>query len=207
MSPAIARIIADPNRDLLGIMSNGMVITRRVQDPGSSALPGANARGGPNAAGPDQAGQSNPTGPSEGGPNGTNRFEHQLSDQEKEVLEELKARDREVRQHEQKHMAAAGSLAKSGPQYDYIIGPDGKPYATGGRVRIDTSPVPGDPEATAAKAEQIRRAATAPGDPSGPDMKAARDADSLLATASKHYRLNSLDGDESSQSYSLKLWG
>lgn len=105
---------------------------------------------------------------------------HELSRAEEKVLRELKALDRDVRQHEHKHIAAAGSLAKGAPQYDFQIGPDGKPYAIGGRVRIDTSPVPGDPEASRAKANHIQQAALAPGDPSGPDQAVAQKSQQTL---------------------------
>ncbi|MEQ8351207.1 MAG: putative metalloprotease CJM1_0395 family protein [Leptospiraceae bacterium] len=182
MSPAISRIIADPNRDLLGIMSNGMVITRNVSpDKGvERAEPGRSAR----------SGLQNET---------------RLSDEEKALLDELKERDREVRLHEQKHMAAAGTLAKGGPTFEYAIGPDGKPYAIGGKVRIDTSPVPGDPEATAARANQIRLAAMAPGDPSAPDMLVANEANSLQSQAQREYRMNGPESKEEPRH--LKLWG
>src|SRR5712692_3393491 len=60
--------------------------------------------------------------------------------------------DRHVRSHEQAHLAAAGQYARGGPSYQYQTGPDGKQYAIGGEVSIDTSPIPGDPAATAQKA-------------------------------------------------------
>ena len=60
--------------------------------------------------------------------------EHELTDEEKAEVDELKDRDREVRQHEQAHMAAAGPYAKGGPSYEYTRGPDGKRHAVGGEV-------------------------------------------------------------------------
>ena len=90
------------------------------------------------------------------------------------AIQQLQARDREVRQHEQAHMAAAGGLLKSGPSYSYILGPDGKRYAIGGSVQIDTSESSDDPEANLEKAKRIQAAALAPAEPSGADLSAAQ---------------------------------
>lgn len=89
------------------------------------------------------------------------------------AIQQLQARDREVRQHEQAHMAAAGPLLKGGPWYSYVIGPDGKRYAIGGSVEIDTSESGDDPEANAEKGRRIQSAALAPGNPSAADLAVA----------------------------------
>ncbi len=99
-----------------------------------------------------------------------------LSDEEKEEVKELKDRDREVRQHEQAHLSAAGSYAKGGAHFEYTQGPDGKRYATSGHVNIDTSPIHDNPEATIQKAQVIKRAANAPAEPSGKDRQVASEA-------------------------------
>lgn len=91
---------------------------------------------------------------------------------EQEQTQELAARDREVRAHEQAHASVAGQYAK-GISYTYQRGPDGVSYAIGGEVQIDTSPIPGDPEATLRKAQQLRRAANAPAEPSSQDARVA----------------------------------
>ena len=96
----------------------------------------------------------------------------ELTDEERAEVDELKARDREVRQHEQAHMAAAGPYANGGPSFEYARGPDGKRYAVGGEVQIDTSRE-SEPEATIRKAQQIYRAALAPADPSSADRSVA----------------------------------
>lgn len=88
----------------------------------------------------------------------------------------LRNRDQEVRRHEQAHLSAAGGLATGGANFSYQTGPDGKRYAVGGEVNIDTSPVSGDPNATIRKAQQIRRAALAPADPSSQDRAVAASA-------------------------------
>lgn len=94
-----------------------------------------------------------------------------LSEEEEKVVQELKARDQEVRAHEAAHAAAGGQYAGA-PTYTYTQGPDGRRYATGGEVSIDLSPGR-TPEETAQKADQIRAAALAPADPSGQDRAVA----------------------------------
>jgi hypothetical protein len=72
-------------------------------------------------------------------------------------------------------LAAAAGLVR-GVSFTYVRGPDGKRYAVGGEVSIDTSPVRGDPEATIQKAQQIRAAANAPANPSSQDRAVAAQA-------------------------------
>ena len=67
-------------------------------------------------------------------------------------------------------------------------GPDGRRYAVGGSVSIDTAPVKGDPEATIRKAQQIKAAASAPSDPSGQDRRVAAQADALRQQAEAELR-------------------
>ncbi len=105
------------------------------------------------------------------GKNGS-EYSTELTAEEKKAVAELKARDVEVRQHERAHMSAGGTAA-GGVSYEYVTGPDGQRYATSGEVTIDTSAVKGDPEATIRKAQQIRRAALAPAQPSSQDRRVA----------------------------------
>ncbi len=100
------------------------------------------------------------------------RAEQERQQTERDQIQELAARDREVRAHEQAHAAVAGQYGSS-PTYSFVRGPDGVSYAVGGEVKIDTSPIPGDPEATLRKAQQLRRAANAPADPSSQDSSVA----------------------------------
>ncbi|MEM9101611.1 MAG: putative metalloprotease CJM1_0395 family protein [Pseudomonadota bacterium] len=102
--------------------------------------------------------------------------------QEERIIRELKARDVEVRAHEQAHANVGGSLAGA-PSYSYTRGPDGVLYATSGEVPIDLSTEPGDPEATIAKMEQVIRAALAPAEPSGQDRRVAAQAAAIAADA------------------------
>jgi len=91
--------------------------------------------------------------------------------------------DRQVRAHEQAHIAAAGAVARSGPSFTYATGPDGQLYAVGGEVSIDTSAVPGDLRATIRKAEIIQAAANAPADPSPQDRQVAAAAAQMAMQA------------------------
>ncbi len=100
----------------------------------------------------------------------------QLSEAEQKQLAELKKIDAEVRRHEQAHKAAAAGISVSGPHFQFVTGPDGKKYAVAGEVKIDTSKVPNDPEATIRKARQIRKAALAPQNPSSQDRRVAAEA-------------------------------
>lgn len=97
------------------------------------------------------------------------------------VLAQLKAADREVRAHEQAHMAAGAGITGSA-SYTYKTGPDGKQYAVAGEVPVDTS-AGRTPEETLAKAQKIRAAALAPAQPSAQDYKVAQTAASMQQTA------------------------
>jgi len=110
-----------------------------------------------------------------------------LSDEEQKKVEALKQRDREVRAHEQAHRAAGGGLTGS-PTYKTARGPDGKSYAVGGEVKIDTSPVPNNPEATIRKLEQVKGAALAPANPSGQDRQVAAAAEAKIQEARQEKR-------------------
>ena len=113
----------------------------------------------------------------------TNKLENELSKEEQKQVEELKARDVEVRAHEQAHLRAAGKYAASGTKFEYSKGPDGKQYVVGGHVDIDTSEIPNDPEATIQKAQVIIKAANAPMTPSSKDKQIAAQAAQMEAKA------------------------
>ena len=98
-----------------------------------------------------------------------------LTAEEIKQLMHLKERDREVRTHEQAHLAVAGSYARGGASYTYEKGPDGNRYATGGEVPIDVSEEH-SAEATIQKMRVIRRAALAPAEPSPADRQIAANA-------------------------------
>lgn len=105
-----------------------------------------------------------------------------LTEAERRKVQELKARDRQVREHERAHQIAGGHYASS-PTYRTVRGPDGKSYAVGGEVRIDTSVVPNNPEATIRKMQTVKRAALAPQEPSSADRAVAAEADAKIVRA------------------------
>lgn len=107
----------------------------------------------------------------------------ELTPEEQKVVQQLKARDMEVRAHEQAHKSAGGQYVTGGPNYKYQTGPDGNQYAVGGEVQIDVSEVPGDPEATIQKARTVRSAANAPTQPSGQDRDVAAQASEIETKA------------------------
>jgi hypothetical protein len=121
----------------------------------------------------------------------------QLSEQDRRILNELRARDAEVRAHEQAHLAAAGPYATGAPTFEFQTGPDGKQYAISGEVSIDASPVPGDPEATARKAQAVKRAALAPREPSEQDRAVAAQAAQLEAQARQEVKAEKAEEQES----------
>lgn len=96
-------------------------------------------------------------------------------------IQALAARDREVRAHEQAHVAAGGQYAGA-PVYQFERGPNGVSYAVGGEVPISTG-VEATPEATLRKAQIIRRAALAPAEPSSQDRRVAAMASRLETSA------------------------
>lgn len=114
---------------------------------------------------------------------GLSSGESELTPEEQQQLEKLKARDQEVRIHEQAHVAAGGQYVTSGPSYTYQTGPDGQKYAIGGEVGIDVSEVSGDPQATIQKMQTVAAAAMAPAEPSSQDHKVAAEARQKAAQA------------------------
>ena len=95
-----------------------------------------------------------------------------LTPEELETIRKMVVRDREVRAHEAAHAAVGGNLA-GGATYTFSIGPDGGRYAVAGEVQIQLRMVPGDPQATLANAEKVKRAALAPAEPSAQDRRVA----------------------------------
>jgi hypothetical protein len=106
----------------------------------------------------------------------------ELSAEDAAQVAKLKQIDRQVRQHEQAHMAAAGGMATSGASYTYTKGPDGVNYAVGGEVSISVSPGR-TPEETLRRAQTVRAAALAPADPSGQDRAVAAQATKMAMEA------------------------
>ncbi len=119
----------------------------------------------------------------------------QLSKEELEIVQQLSARDRVVRAHEQAHVAAASGLAGS-PSFTYVTGPDAQRYAVSGEVKIDANSDPGSPEATIAKMEQVKKAALAPAQPSAQDKAVANAAEATIREAQSEIKARERDEAE-----------
>lgn len=128
----------------------------------------------------------------------------QQEQQEAAQIKELKARDTEVRIHEQAHASVGGQYAGS-PSYEYQRGPDGTNYAVGGEVQIDVAEVAGDPRATIEKMQTVRAAALAPAEPSGADRAIAADATQKLAAAQAELSQVNRDDNQSDESASFSI--
>ena len=122
----------------------------------------------------------------------------QISEADRQRLQSLQRSDRQVRAHEMAHVAAGGSLVRSGASFSYAIGPDGQRYAIGGEVAIDTSPGR-NPEETLDKAARIRAAAMAPADPSPQDRHVAALATRMAMQASMELALRRGDTASSTE--------
>lgn len=115
-------------------------------------------------------------------PNQNKSGDKELSEAEEKEIRQLEKRDREVRAHENAHMAAGAGLVRGSARYEYRKGPDGKLYVSGGEVSIDTSEEP-DPEDTVRKMQRVKAAAFAPADPSPQDRRVAMQAAMKAAMA------------------------
>ncbi len=116
-----------------------------------------------------------------------------LTTEELKEVAQLKSIDREVRTHEQAHMMVGGNLVRKGASYQYEMGPDGVRYAVSGEVSIDASPVDGDPAATIAKMQKVKRAALAPAEPSPQDRSVAASASQKEFAARRELAMQSVD--------------
>lgn len=105
----------------------------------------------------------------------------ELSEEEKLQVSKLQKRDSEVKAHEAAHLASGAGLTR-GLNYTYEKGPDGKQYAVGGEVMLDTTKGK-TPQETIQKSEQIKRAALAPANPSSADIKIAASAEAMKNNA------------------------
>ncbi len=121
----------------------------------------------------------------------------ELTEEEEQQVRELERIDRKVRNHEQAHVAAGGRHVRGGPTYEYEEGPDGRRYAVGGSVSLDTSEE-GDPEETIQKMREVRQAALAPADPSPEDHRVAQQANQskMQARMEKQQEEQEEEGEE-----------
>lgn len=122
----------------------------------------------------------------------------ELTEEEQAEVEDMKARDAEVRTHEQAHKSAGGQYAAS-PSYTYENGPDGKRYITDGEVSIDIGKED-DPQATIDKMQIVKRAALAPAQPSAQDRKVYAEASQKEAEARQELAQEQKEEQESGKS-------
>lgn len=122
-----------------------------------------------------------------------------LSEQDQQQIQQLKARDQVVRSHEAAHLSAGAGIVSGGASFTFQRGPNGMQYAVGGEVSIDTSKVAGDPEATLRKAEQIRAAALAPAQPSSQDIRVAAKASQMAIEARAEIAQQTQNNENSSE--------
>ena len=99
----------------------------------------------------------------------------ELSEEEEQIVQDLKKTDQEVRDHEKAHQTVGGPYAGTAT-YETQTGPDGKEYAVAGEVPIDASPIRDNPKATIRKMDVVIRAALAPAEPSSQDIAVAQSA-------------------------------
>jgi hypothetical protein len=104
----------------------------------------------------------------------------QLSPAEKRIIAELQARDRAVRNEEERHANTAGQYAGE-PQYTYRRGPDGKLYAVEGRVPIRLGNAGSSPEEQEKALRRVQAAAVSVQLPSSGDFRAIAGAATSLA--------------------------
>lgn len=105
-----------------------------------------------------------------------------LSDAALMEVSKLKARDAQLRQHEQAHHAASAGVDVSSASFTYQRGPNGVSYAVSGDVRIDTT-APLNPEDRLAQAAMISDVALAPADPTPTDRAVAAKAQQMAQQA------------------------
>lgn len=113
-------------------------------------------------------------------PSDAPKFGKDLTPEQEAEVVKLKARDAEVKAHEQAHLSAASGINTSAPTYTYQTGPDGQKYAIGGEVSVSFS-MGKDPAENIAKAETMEAAALAPAEPSGQDLSVAKEAEKIIA--------------------------
>jgi len=111
---------------------------------------------------------------------------NKLSPDEERLVNDLQARDTEVKAHEAAHQAAGGGMTGAA-SYTYQQGPDGKMYAIGGEVSISMQ-AGSTPQETIANARKIAAAAMAPANPSGQDNAVASSAKVMEMKAQQQLR-------------------
>ncbi len=161
--------------------SNNPTYSDEIKNRGTELKQAIEGRG-EDSSGREQQGEGNSQNNGQSASQEGSADEKRQQAAEQREIAELKKRDAEVKAHEQAHASVGGQLAGS-PSYSYQTGPDGQKYAVGGEVNIDLAEVPGDPQATIIKMQQVKAAALAPADPSGADQQIAAEASRRIVEA------------------------
>ena len=161
------------------------LLPARSTTPGRSAQVSPDTLPKPLSAAPAQTDQRSATAGEAADPSGKEPQDKNSPKQQRlDQLEiaKLSQRDQEVRAHEQAHAAVGGRYAGA-PSFTYTSGPDGKRYAIGGEVSIDSGAIANDPQATLNKMQVVIQAALAPAEPSAQDQRVAAQAQATMAQA------------------------
>jgi hypothetical protein len=168
-APSVRQDTAPEDRVDLSPSSTG---DAPVYDRSGRVAPGGDA-----GRNPSQENEGKPEGEGKKGADGKT-----LSAEQARAVSELQVTDAKVRAHEAAHIAAGAGLVRGGATYEMQKGPDGKMYAVGGEVSIDTSGEK-NPEATVLKMQRVIAAALAPADPSPQDRSVAAAASQRMQKA------------------------
>lgn len=125
-------------------------------------------------------------------------LENELTPDEERVVEELEARDAEVKAHEAAHQS--GGASTGGATYTYQKGPDGKMYAIGGEVPVSFK-TGSTPQETISNAQAVIASALAPADPSSQDMAVASSAMVMMMKAQQQLARESQEQMRGSEVY------
>lgn len=113
----------------------------------------------------------------------------------KAAIRELQQTERNVRVHEQAHMAAGGGVTGA-VSYKYTEGPDGESYISGGEVPVSASSTGSTDNETIEILEQVKLAALAPTDPSPQDLRVAASASAQIQQAKAQLSTGEVDEQE-----------
>ncbi len=183
------RVVPAPSTSTDNGQNSEDIVTLSQEGLDKSQQQGASANASQDTATTESSQATKQAGTSSSGP-------QDLTAEEQVVVQELKQRDQEVKSHEMAHLANAGQYARGGASYTYQQGPDGRRYAVGGEVPIDVS-AEKTPEETIKKMQAVKRAATAPANPSSADRSIAANASATEAQARKELQTEGTKPSES----------
>ncbi|MDD2544687.1 MAG: putative metalloprotease CJM1_0395 family protein [Burkholderiaceae bacterium] len=119
----------------------------------------------------------------------------ELTPEQQSQVAQLRQTDQKVRTHEAAHIAAGNGVVTSVARFEYTQGPDGKRYAVGGEVSIDTARED-EPQRNIDKGQRIQRAALAPAEPSSQDYRVAAVGAQMVTDGYRDLRIQTRDGPD-----------